>query len=96
MPRYFGTDKMVFTDAEGNEYDLYEPQEIERNRERLVYKGQIDLKEEDELDEIAQRKNVYGSNQESAWYNIFDFNHVEICENDYSISGLKILNIPSV
>lgn len=92
--RYFGTDRMVFTDTDGNEYDLIEPQEIQGNIDTLIYQGQIDVRREDELDEIAQRRNIYGGNNEPAWYNIFDFNAIAIVENDYSITGLKILNIP--
>lgn len=94
--RYFGTPKMVFTDVDGNEYELIEPQEIQDNVAVLIHGFQIDLQREDELDEIAQRRNVYKDGNEPAWYNIFDFNVVDIVENDYSITGLQTLDIPRV
>jgi hypothetical protein len=94
--RYFGTPTISFTDFDGNEYELIEPQEIQGNIDRLVFKFQINLQTVDELDQIAQRRNIYNKGSETAWYNIFDFNIVPIVENDYLITGLKTLNIPRV
>lgn len=92
--RYFGSPTISFTDVDGNEFELIEPQDIQEASEDLIQLSQIGISDGDELDLIAQKTEIYGDENEVLWFRIFDFNLVDIVENNYLINGLKVLNIP--
>lgn len=92
--RYFGSPTISFTDVDGNEFELIEPQDIQEASEDLIQLSQIGISDGDELDLIAQKTEIYGDENEDLWFRIFDFNLVDIVENNYLINGLKVLNIP--
>ncbi len=48
------------------------------------------------LDEIASRRDVYGAEQESQAWRIFDHNAEEIAEANFDIDKLVELRIPNL
>lgn len=54
----------------------------------------IDIFEDDSLDEIASRKEIYGDGAESEAYKIFEHNRIKIVDNRMNLDGIKTLEIP--
>ena len=106
--RYFGVDEITFVDQDGNQNRIIEPQEIQSGQVqfgilepgdepiKLVTIRTINITDKDELDEIAQRSDIYKSENEDQWYFIFDNNAADIADNEFSISGLGKLKIPQI
>jgi len=107
MPRYLGDDQIQFEDFEGNIHTLIEPQEIpsgevlfgilepgEEPRELTIIR-EMAIKDKDDMDELAQRRVVYGPNSEDQWYFLFDANVADIVDNGFSTVGLQKLKIPN-
>jgi hypothetical protein len=66
-------------------------------REYPSYIKMIDLSinENDRIDEIVSRDEIYGSGGEDQSYKIIDFNIEELYENKFDLSKLKKLEIPN-
>lgn len=106
--RYFGSDRILFTDLDGREHNIIEPQEIVTpalqygvldagdDPVQLVILRDIDITDRTEIDEVAQRRDVYGRGSEHLWYRLFDGNAANIVDNDWDIKGLKKLKVPQL
>lgn len=92
MSRYNREPLIPFTDSSGNSFELRRPQEIQAIEYRFA--GNIDIENDDELDQIAQRQSIYGERAEMLWFQIFDYNLVRIVENGFSLRNLKNIKIP--
>ena len=91
--RYANEEEITWEDASGDFVTVILPQEIQTAFD-LKYNRSIEIEEDNELDEIANRRSVFGRDNEDQWFLIFDFNAIKIVDNDFSISGLKILDLP--
>ena len=56
----------------------------------------ISLKKDDCLDEIASRTEVFGQDEESSAYLIFEANVEKIVENDFNLNAFHEIKIPVV
>lgn len=90
--RYFREPDVVFTNANGVSVTLKETRELEE----LETATEIEVHENDMLDEIATKRDVYGENAEALVYKLFDANAVEIIESGYNLGRVGKLKIPLV
>jgi len=90
MPRYADVDTITFTDVNGNSYPVKDIREI--STQTLAF--EIDKNENDLLDEIASRREVYGDFGEVQSWRIFDLNIAEFAEVDFDLSKIKRVKIP--
>ncbi len=91
--RYFHGETASFTNADGRTYDIKLPLIIDTTDNA---KKRIGIQYGDELDEIAQRKDIFGEGGEFMWWDIFQKNAVAIVENGFSLDGIKSLDIPAL
>jgi len=56
----------------------------------------LSLKQNDQLDEIASRTEVFGAGAESYAYLLFEVNAEKIVENDFDMNKLHSIKIPVV
>lgn len=90
--RYIESNKITFTNSVGETTELIEAQELQLVQ---TFLKEIDIQTGDMLDEIAQRKDVFDSENEQLWYFIFDFNAADIIDNGFSLTGINKLKIPT-
>lgn len=88
--RYIDVDTITFTDINGKSYPVKDIRPI--STQTLAF--EIDTKENDLLDEIASRREVYGDFGEVHAWRIFDLNIVRLTEVDFDMSKTKRLKIP--
>ncbi len=88
--RYIGIEDIEFTDINGNTVVVKDMREYSDYNLMAIIK----INENDMLDEIACRDEVYGEGNESMSYAIFEMNREKITENDFSLSKIKSLMIP--
>lgn len=88
--RYINIDTVIFTNEEGKSFSVKDVRLIEEQVSLIIIKNEKNVY----LDEVANRKNIYGENSESDIYKIFDFNIVKIVESRFDINKLKELRIP--
>ena len=88
--RYETIENITFTNISGKSI------EIKDIRPYPEYQLMVSLliKAEDEIDEIASRKEIYGDSAEDQTYKIIDFNIVKLFENDFDLQKLTRLSIP--
>jgi hypothetical protein len=86
------TDNITFTWLDGHTYN------IKDMKVYPIYDKYIKLKlrQNDQLDEIASRSEVFGTNTESYAYFIFECNIEKIVENDFDLNKLKEIRIPEL
>ena len=89
MPRYNNVDTIVFTDINGNQYSVKDIRPISNQ----VPAFEIEKREDDLLDEIASRKEVFGDFGETQSWRIFDLNIVKLTEVNFDLTKLKRLKI---
>lgn len=89
--RYIPVPNVVFTDRNGNSFEVKDRREIESDQ---VFAFNIDTKGESQLDAIAVRRDVFGPNGLTRLYQIFDFNITAIKEADFDLTKLQTLRIP--
>ena len=90
MPRYANVETITFTDINGNSYPVKDVREI--STQTLSFK--IDKNENDLLDEIASRREVYGDFGEVQSWRIFDLNIVEFTEKNFDLTKINRVKIP--
>lgn len=88
--RYMAADDIVFTNRDGVSITI---------KDYLTYPDYtlaqiLDVKADDEIDEIATRRGVYGDDAEMVVYKIYDFNIEKLYENDFSLARIRQLRIP--
>lgn len=88
--RYFAIETISFTDKNGRTVPIKDVRPIPE----LLINFEIDTKENDTLDEIASRKEIYGDNAEDISYKIFDANIIELFESEFDMSKIRRLKIP--
>lgn len=91
--RYFSQDVILFIDADGNRINIVEPQDFSNFTFEIL--KNLKLNRNDEFDEIAQRDNIYGRDNEDLWYLLFDANRKKITENCFKLEGLDSIQIPA-
>lgn len=92
MPRYNYVDVVSFTNEQGNVYTV----KTVRPLQDLTTAFIIDIQEQDQLDEIASRPEIFGENNEDLSYIISDHNIEKLVENNFDLSTIKTLNIPII
>ena len=90
MPRFIDVDTIIFTNSDGNSYSVKDTREI--STQTLNF--EIEKNENDLLDEIASRPEVYGNFGEIQSYRIFDLNIIKLTEANFDISKVKRIKIP--
>lgn len=86
------TDNVSFTWIDGYIYNIKDVKEYP------AYDNFVKLKlnQNENLDEIASRTNVYGADAESYAYLIFECNREKIVENNFDLNKLHEIKIPVV
>jgi len=82
MSRYITVDDITFVDASGKNVKMKDRREIEQSELKLT----LSILADDDLDEIASRPSVFGSNGEILTYRLFDQNVIEIVEGDFELT----------
>jgi len=90
MPRYSDVDTISFEDLNGNLFPVKDIRLI--STQTLAF--EIDKNENDLLDEISSRREVYGDFGEIQSWRIFDINIVKLTEVNFDIRKLKRIKIP--
>jgi len=90
MPRYINVDTITFTDVNGNSYPVKDTREISNQ----VLSFEIDKKENDLLDEVVSRRNVYGDFGEMQSWRAFDLNIVKLTESNFDMTNINKIKIP--
>lgn len=90
--RYMSIGEVAFLNADGKSYSVKDFREIPAYNSNTTYYPLS----QDEIDEIASRKEFYGDGGEWQYYKIIEHNKVKFVENGYSISKISPLMIPSV
>jgi len=90
--RYFDIPEVTFTNALGRSVKIKDLLPIPPHSDDSVV---LSIAENDELDEIATRTDIYGEGYESKAYDIFIENVEELTQNDFNMNRLKSLRIPS-
>jgi hypothetical protein len=90
--RYQEIDNIVFTDYKGKSYTIKDMREYPTD-----YTLFLNLKTtaNDMIDEIANRKDIYGSNSEHMVYKIYENNIIKLFESEFDMNEIKTLAIPS-
>lgn len=88
--RYLNIETISFTTKNGKTVPVKAKRPI--TPEDVAF--EVDIREDAELDEIASRREVYGSGAEDQAYRIFDANVVKIVERGYDLSKIRKLGIP--
>lgn len=88
--RYFTIDTISFNDKNG----VVVPVKDIRPIPKYNIKFEIQTKENDMLDEISSRQNIYKENGETSGYKIFDANVAELMDAEFDISKVRSLKIP--
>jgi len=88
--RYMNLENVSFLNADGKSYSVKDFREIPDYNTKTTYYPIS----EDEVDEIASRKEFFGSGGEWQYYKIIEHNKVKFIENGFSISKLRPLLIP--
>jgi len=88
---YFAIPNVQFTDINGN------TRTIKDMREYPAYtsNNSISVNANDMLDEIASRPEIYGDGGEVLSYKLFEANVVALVDNNFTLSKLKRLVIPT-
>jgi hypothetical protein len=89
--RYLNLPNVIFNTADGRAITIKDFYEIPTD---YILAFNLKLKAGDTLDEIANRKMVYGDNSEMSIYKIMEFNRVAIYEAGFDLDKLKNINIP--
>jgi len=89
--RYEAIDTVPFTTIDGKTNNIKDIREYEI----LEILSFLNLRGEDLIDEIATREEFYGSGSEFDSYKIVDQNIVILFDNDFNLSKIKKLGIPS-
>jgi hypothetical protein len=84
------TPNISFTWLDGHDYNLKDMKEYPAYDSFV----KIKLKQNDQLDEIASRTDVYGSGSESYAYLLFECNREKIVENNFDLNKLHELKVP--
>jgi len=90
MPRYSDVDTISFEDLNGNLFPVKDIRLISTQ----ILAFEIDKNENDLLDEISSRRDVFGDFGEIQSWRIFDLNIVKLTEVNFDIRKLKRIKIP--
>jgi hypothetical protein len=85
-------ENIPFTWIDGYTYNIKDIKEYPTYDEFV----KIGLKQNDRLDEIASRTEVFGEDSEALSYLLFEANVEKIVENDFDLNKLHELRIPVV
>lgn len=90
--RYYNVEEVTFTNALGKSARI---KEVLPRPAKASNSVNLRITQDDELDEIATRTNIYGSGYENKAYDIFAENMEELTQVDFDMNRLKYLRIPS-
>jgi len=88
--RYEAIDSIIFTDINGIATTIKDMREYP-DYQTFV---KINLKNGDEIDEIASRQDIYGNEGEGESFKIVDNNIIKLFEADFNLEELNKLDIP--
>ena len=86
------TENITFTWLDGYDYTIKDMKEYPSYDEFVS----ISLKQNDRLDEIASRTDVFGEDSEALSYLLFEANVEKIVENDFDLNKLHEIRVPVV
>lgn len=84
-------EKVPFTWLDGHTYNIKDIKLIPEYEQAVM----ITLNEEDQLDEIASRPEIFGEGSESLTYLLFEANVVKLTEAKFNMNKLHELRIPA-
>ncbi len=90
MPRYIEEDTISFTDIDGNRYPIKDMREFPTYVDAFTFQ----LIGNEELDEIASRRDVYGDDGENLSYKIVEHNKALMVDYKFNLTKMKELKIP--
>ena len=90
--RDFGLPNITFTDDKGKSYSIKDMKDYTENSYQTWF--DYELQNEEQIDEIASRKSVYGEGSESEFYRIMEHNMIALFDNMFDMSRIKTLKIP--
>lgn len=90
MPRFADVETINFTAADKTTYPVKDSRSISDQ----VLSFEIDKNENDLLDEVASRQEVYGNFGEIQSWRIFDLNIVKLTESNFDLTKINRLKIP--
>lgn len=85
-------DNVPFSWLDGYTYNIKDMKEYPSYDEFVS----ISLKQNDRLDEIASRTEVFGEDSEALSYLLFEANVEKIVENDFDLNKLHEIRVPVV
>ena len=88
--RYEEIDSVVFTTKDDISVTIKDMREYPSYQTLL----QMTITEEDQIDEIATRRDIYGDDAEGEAFKITDHNIIKLFENDFDLDKLKSLKVP--
>ena len=86
------TENITFTGLDGYTYNIKDMKEYPSYDEFVS----ISLKQNDRLDEIASRTEVFGEDSEALSYLLFEANVEKIVENDFDLNKIHEIRVPVV
>lgn len=89
--RYELVDNIVFTDKDGKSVTIKDMREFPTD---YLLKMIMAVSENDMIDEICCRKDVYDQDSEFMAYKIYDFNIMNLFENNFNLGSVKELRLP--
>ena len=90
MPRYVNVDTISYEDINGNTYPVKDIRPI--SSQTLAF--EIDKRENDLLDEIVSRREVFGNFGEVQSWRAFDLNIVKFTEANFDLTKINKIKIP--
>lgn len=88
--RYLDVDTITFTDINGTQFPVKDRRDI--STQTVAF--ETDTKEDDLLDGVASRREIYGDFGEIHAWRIFDLNIVKLTEVNFDMTKIKRLKIP--
>lgn len=89
--RYQEIDNVIFTNKDGNSFTIKDMREYPDYTLLMP----LEIGEDEMIDEIASRPDIYGDEAESQSFKIFENNKVKIFEARFMFSKLRKLRIPN-
>ena len=87
--RYMDIDTITFEDVNGVSYPIKDMRPIPS----LPVIFTITKNENEFVDEIVTRDDVYSRNREADSYKVYDANHIKMVENNFDFTKMKRLKI---
>jgi len=90
MPRFNDVETITFTNAYGKQFSIKDIRPISKQ----VLSFEMDKKENDLIDEIASRRDVFGDFGELQSWRVFDINIIRLTEANFNLKKIRRIKIP--